>query len=239
MQTNYPQKKGIGFILSEAFAYWNRTLVYQILFSLIYFSVFFVVLFYFASRLGIMEQYIGLSEKLKQGMEVYRKGVQVIADNPNFLKFQIIWLLTMAFLFPLNLGLMKMFRKLDQGEKPAMEDLFAGYAGTNFFIYTSFFLFWSIIYVYTVPTIFLALIWVLVTLFCAPLMFFMDKRIPEAIALNFKALRLYPLEILVCTFVAFAFKYFGILTFIGAIFTLPFWNAVIYALYSKIFRELK
>ena len=237
MQQNYPQKAGIDYILKEAFSYWNRTLIFQILFSLIYFSVLFLVLFYFATKFGIFEQYLALGDKLKEGMDAYKNGIKELAANPNFMKFQWVILGTLSFLFPLNLGLFKMFRKLDLGEKPELEDLFAGYSGANFFIYFGYFLFWFTIYSYFAPTIFLGILWVLITLFTAPLMFFMDKRIIETFGINFKALRMFPLEILIGFFVAVAFKYFGILTLIGAIFTFPFWNAMIYSLYRKIFTE--
>lgn len=238
MQNNYPQKAGIDYILKEAFSYWNRTLVFQILFSLVYFSVLFLVLFYFATKFGIFQQYLELSEKLKQGMDAYRQGVAEIAQNPNFMKFQWIVLGTLSFLFPLNLGLFKIFRKLDLAEKPEMEDLFAGYSGYNFFIYFGYFMFWFTIYTYLAPTIFLGILWILITLFTAPLMFFMDKRIIETFGLNYNALKLFPLEIIIGSFIAIAFKYFGIFTLFGAIFTFPFWNAMIYALYRKIFSEV-
>ena len=237
MKQDYPQKQGIDNILKIAFGYWNRTLVYQIMFSLLYFSVLFLVLFYFSNKYGIFEQYLALSEKLKEGMEAYRKGLEELVVSPNYQKLSMTVIATLVFLFPLNLGLFKIYRKLDLGEKIVAEDLFAGYNGRNFFIYTSYFLFWIMVYSYTVPTFFLAVVWVLATLFTAPLMFFMNQKILESISLNFKALRNYPVEIFVCCFVAIVFKYFGILTLFGAIFTFPFWNAIIYALYSHIFKE--
>ena len=68
-------------------------------------------------------------------------------------------------------------------------------------------------------------------------MFFMDKRIFEALSLNFKALRQYFPEILVCMLVAAFIKYIGVFSFFGMVLSLSFGNAMIYALYRKIFVE--
>lgn len=239
MQQQYPQKTGIDQLLKEAFSYWSRTLVYQVLFSVIYISVLFLVFFYASSRFGILEQYLALGDKLKEGFEVYQSAIKEMTETTGFMTFYWIMIGAFVFLFPLNMGFYKIYRKMDSGEKPSMEDLFAGYLGTNFFIYTSFYLFWLLIYLYTLPTVILGLVWVLITLFAAPLMFFMDKKIFESISLTWKALKLYPLEILICCFVAFMFKYIGIVTIIGALFTLPFWNSIIYVLYKRMFSEVE
>jgi hypothetical protein len=87
-------------------------------------------------------------------------------------------------------------------------------------------------------TIILPFVWVMITLFVAPLMFFQNKTIFEGIALNWKALKLYFIEILVCVIVAFLFKYIGFTLFlVGGLLTLPFWNAMIHSLYKTIFDE--
>lgn len=235
MEINQQQKLGIGEMISDAFHFWSKTIWYQILFSLLHFSVLFIVLYFFAIRFGILEQYMMLSEKLKLGMDAYREGVQQMTENPNFFKFQIVIVFTLSFLFPLNLGLMKMFRKVDLKEKVLVEDLFAGYSGANFFIYLGYYLFWFTVYSYALSTIFLGIVWVFITLFTAPLMFFNNKRIFETFRINLKALRLFPLPIFVAVIFAVIFKYGGLLSIVGAVFTFPFWNAIIYSLYSKIF----
>ncbi|MGC4130528.1 MAG: hypothetical protein QM564_13470 [Bergeyella sp.] len=238
MQNQYPQKSGISHILRLAFSYWSRTLMYQVLFSIVYLSVFFLVAFYFMEKLGIMNDYLELSKKLSpSNPQAYQAEAQKLAQKPEFMQFYYIIIGTLVFLFPLNMGLFKMYRNLDLGEKPDITDFFAGYEGVNFFIYTSFYLFWIIIYSYTLPTLILAPLWVLITLFSAPLMFFMDKKIFETISISFKALRFYFIEIVVCMLVATIFKYFGIFTFFGMFFTLSFSTAMIYALYQSIFTE--
>lgn len=238
MPQSYPQKPGIELILKQAFAYWSRTLIYQVLFSLITFSVYIVVGYYFAVKYGIMDHYLSLSARLSESVESYQQGVQEMIQLPNFMAFYWIMIATAVFLYPLNLGFFKMYRKMDLGEKPVLQDLFAGYQGINFFIFTSYFLFWILIYLYTIPTVILGIAWVLLTLFTAPLMFFMSRKLFQTIPLNFKALKRYPIEIFVGCIVAVLFKYIGVFTVVGAVFTFPIWNAIIYALYRRVFNEV-
>jgi hypothetical protein len=61
MQNKYPQKPGIDFILKQAFFYWNKTLIFQLMFSIIYFAVF-LLAFFFASKYGIWDQQQELAE---------------------------------------------------------------------------------------------------------------------------------------------------------------------------------
>ncbi|WP_292010955.1 hypothetical protein [Chryseobacterium sp.] len=238
MQNKYPQKPGIDFIMKQAFFYWNKTLLFQVMFSIIYFSLFFTIFFYFSERYGIVAQSQEAAEQLKISTDAYLTAVAKMSASEGFQKFSWAILGTSVFLYPLNLGFFQIFRKIDLGEKIEIADLFVGYNGTNFFRYVGYYLFWIIIYSYTFQTIILGVVWVFVTLFVAPLMFFMDKRLFEAISLNFKALKIYFIEILVCVLVAFLFKYLGfLLFFVGGLFTFPFWNAMIYSLYKTVFSE--
>lgn len=239
MQSPYPQKAGIPFLINQAFSYWFKTLLFQILFSLIYFSIFLTVGYYFAAQYGILDSYLSLSEKLTQSLEVYQAGVREMMELPGFMTFYWIMIACAVFLFPLNFGLYYAYRKIDLGQKIVISDLFVGYQGIRFFAYISFYLFWLLIYQYAVATIFLGVVWVLITLFSAPLMFFVQKRFMETIPINFKALQRFPIEIIVCSFFALLFKYSGVITIIGAIVTYPFWTAMIYVLYRKIFNEIK
>lgn len=238
---NSPNINEIGAdeILKKAFQYWSKTLIYQLIFSLIYLSILITVILHFSTEYGLLDQYMSAFAKSGEGPKVYEKEIMKIIENPNYIRFYYIILGTLVFLFPLNIGFFKMYRKMDLGEKLEINDLFAGYIGTNFFKFASFYLFWLIIFSYTAPTIILGIFWVLITLFTAPLMFFMDKRIFESFSLNFKAIKRYSLPIFVGLLVAFLFKIFGAMTIIFLPFTLPFSNAMIYALYSQVFRESK
>ncbi|WP_419869439.1 hypothetical protein [Chryseobacterium sp. CT-SW4] len=238
MQNKYPQKPGIDFIMKQAFFYWNKTLLFQVMFSIIYFSLFFTVFFFFSGRYGIAEQSQEVADQLKISFEAYSEAVAKMASTEGFQKFYLAILGTSVFLYPLNLGFFQIYRKIDLGEKISIADLFVGYNGTNFFKYIGYYLFWFIVYLYTFQTIILGVVWVFITLFVAPLMFFMNKRLFEAISLNFKALKIYFLEMLVCALVAFLFKYLGFfIFFVGGLFTFPFWNAMIYSLYKTVFSE--
>ncbi|MBK1894899.1 hypothetical protein [Chryseobacterium paridis] len=238
MQNKYPQKPGIDFILKQAFFYWNKTLIFQLMFSIIYFAIFFTGMFFFASRFGIWGQNQELAEAFKLGTKAYMEKAAAISATKEYQNFSYAILGTIVFLYPLNLGLFQIFRKMDLNEKIVLGDLFAGYNGLNFFKYISYFLFWFFVYLLAAQTIILGVVWVFVTIFVAPLMFFADKRIFEAISLNFKALKMYFVEIMVCVIVAFIFKYAGFALFlVGGLFTFPFWNAIIYSLYKTVFSE--
>ncbi len=238
MENRYPQKPGLDLLLKQAFFYWNKTLVYQLMFSVIYFAVFFTAFFFFATRYGIWDQQQELIDAFRQGTEAYLAKAAELGESENSQYFNLAFLGTLVFLYPLNLGLFKIFRKIDLNEKPEIGDLFAGYNGLNFFRYTSYYLFWMVIYLFTFRLVILPLVWVCLTIFVAPMMFFMNKTIFESISLNFKAMKMYFLEILVCVLVAVIFRYIGFAVFfIGGLFTFPFWNAMIYSLYKTIFSE--
>jgi hypothetical protein len=238
MQNKYPQKPGIDFILKQAFFYWNKTLVFQLMFSIIFFGIFLTAIMLFAGKYEIFSYTQQLTEAFKQSTEAYMEKMAALSATENFQMFNLAIWATTAFLYPLNLGMFQIFRKIDLKEKIVIGDLFAGYNGLNFFKYVGYFLFWFFVYRFTAPTIILAVIWVAVTIFVAPLMFFTNKRIFEAISLNFKALKVYFVEIMVCVIVASLFKYLGFALFlIGGLFTFPFWNAMIYSLYKTVFSE--
>ncbi|MCE3075034.1 hypothetical protein [Chryseobacterium gwangjuense] len=238
MQNKYPQKPGIDFILKQAFFYWNKTLVFQLMFSIIYFAVFFTSLVFFASRYGIWDQQQELIEAFKVSTDAYIKKAAELGNTENSHYFSYAILATSVFLYPLNIGFFQIFKKIDLNEKIVLGDLFVGYNGLNFFKYVGYFLFWILIYFMVAQTIILPIIWVLVTFFVAPLMFFNNARSFEAISLNFKVLKSHFVEIFVCVLVAFLFKYVGFAVFfIGGLFTFPFWNAMIYSLYKGVFMD--
>ncbi len=238
MDSKYPQKPGLDFILKQAFFYWNKTLVFQLMFSIMYFGIFLTVLFMCDMKYGIMGEFSEVGKYMQDGVKVYAEQLNKLVATDNYQNFSL-WIMgTTIFLYPLNLGFFQIYRKMDIGEKPELSDLFAGYNGLNFFRYISYYIFWYFIYRFTFPTIILAVVWVCITMFVAPMMFFMNKTIFESLSLSFKALKVYFLEIIVCAMVAVIFKYIGFALFlVGGLFTFPFWNAIIYSLYKTIFSE--
>jgi hypothetical protein len=238
MENKYPQKPGLDFILKQAFFYWNKTLIFQLMFSIMYFGIFMTVFFLCDAKYGIMNEFNEVSSYMQQGMKVYVEELNKVVASDNYQNFSLWMMGTSIFLYPLNLGFFQIYRKLDLGEKPELGDLFVGYNGLNFFKYISYYFFWYFVFKLTTPTIILAVIWVCMTIFVAPMMFFMNKTIFESISLNLKALKMYFLEIFVCVIVAVIFRYVGFMVFfVGALFTFPFWNAMIYSLYKTIFSE--
>lgn len=227
----------IGEILSNAFSYWKRTLQYHVILTALYFSVAFLAFYFAMNQYGLLNDFNNAIQKLGESREAYLEEVKKIASGEGYRKFYWVFIATTTFLYPLNFGLLKIFRKLDLKQPLAIEDLFAGYLGSSFFAYISFYLFWILIYNILAPTILLGIVWVFVTLFCGPLMFFRNLRIFEGIRLSFKALKKFPAEIFVCAFCAVAIRYFGMISIVGALFTFPIWNAIIYAMFSKIFSE--
>jgi hypothetical protein len=86
------------------------------------------------------------------------------------------------------------------------------------------------------PTIIGGLLWILITLFTAPLMFFENKTIFSTIKINFEVLKKNFLVVLVSVIAAIVIKYMGLLVFgIGILFTYPFFIVMLYSLYKSIF----
>ncbi|MBW8522242.1 hypothetical protein K0U91_07135 [Chryseobacterium chendengshani] len=238
MQEKYPQKPGLDFILKQAFYYWNRTLLFQVMFSIIYFAVFFTAFFFFLDYYEISSYNAELIDAFRQGQEAYLEQIQKMSTTENVIYFDYAFSGILIFLYPLNLGFFQIYRKIDLKEPISLGDLFAGYNGLNFFRYVSYFLFWFMFFRLTTVTVIVPIFWVMVTLFVAPLMFFQNKTIFEAVSMNWKILKTNFLEMLICVIVAFIFRYIGFaLFFVGILFTFPFWNAMIYSLYKTIFKE--
>ena len=133
MDKNYPQKVGVEQILKTAFTYWNRTLFYQLAFSLLYFSLFFLGYFYLFKYFGLWDQVSGNSELLRTDLAAFNKKMEEVSKLPQTQSFLLGIFFLFALLNPLNVGFYKIYRKLDLKEEIKMNDLFAGYLGFDFF----------------------------------------------------------------------------------------------------------
>jgi len=236
MQQQYPQKPGLDFILKKAFSYWSQTIGLQLMFSIVYFGIFISVVHFFAGYYGIYEHEKELQDALKVNFQEYAVKANALSSTLNFTYFRYAFIAALVFLSPLNAGFFQIYRKLDLKEEVGLSDLFAGYRGSNFFKLIGFYLFWFLILFMFAPFIILPFIWILITVFSVPLIFFQNKRIFETLSLGWKALRNNFIEIFVCVLVAAIFCHAGFLIFlIVCLFTFPFWNAMIYSLYSSIF----
>lgn len=240
MEQQNGQKPGLDIILKQAFYYWKSTILFQLVFSVIYFSIFFFVLSYTNMKYGIFDQYLAIYQENSTNITQFQTEIQKLSQSPEYESFYWYIIGTAVFLYPLNIGLLNIFRKKDLKEPIVLGDLFAGYRGVNFFKFASFYLFWIMTFSILGFTIILPFAWIFITFFSAPIMFFMNKSIFESISINFKAIKLFFIEILVGAIVAFLFRYSGMLLFFfGIMFTYPFANAMIYALYRNIFVEQK
>ena len=238
MDKNYPQKVGIQEILKTAFSYWNKTLIYQLAFSLIYFTLFFLGYFYLFKYFGLWDQVSQNSELLKTDFAAFNKKMEEIAKLPQTQSFLLGIFFLFALLNPLNVGFYKIYRKLDLKEEIRMNDLFAGYLGFDFFKFFGFYLFWMIIFSYANSLLLLGIVWIMVTLFSVPLMFFMNVNTIEGIKLTIKGLKRDFTTIIICMAIATLFCLSGLILFgIGFLFTFPFWHAMIYTLYQQMFKE--
>lgn len=234
------QQLGIDQILRTAFFYWKKTWLFQFMVGALHFSIFMLVYVYFASKLGILDHFVNISKQYGNDFAKMQSAIAELTKSSNFATLFYILIATKIFLYPLVVGLFKIYRKIDLKEEYNISDLLSGYSGANFFIYAGYYMFWYTIFYYSTPTLILPIVWVLITLFVTPLMFFKNIRIFEGIVLSIKVLRSNFILLFVCVFVAFFFKMAGLLFFFfGYLLTFPFMTAMIYSLYQALFKEEK
>lgn len=240
MEKQTRKKSEIEEILRDAVNYWSVTLKMQLLFSILYLSIVFVLGFYFLKYFGLQEELVRLVILSETNTELAKAGINKWVLLPSFANFIIVTVLIRAVMFPLNIGLFHIYRKIDSNESFDVSDLYEGFRGLNFLKFLGFAVFWGFINLYAHASFALIIVWILITVFSAPLMFFSNVSIFESIRLNFKALKSNFLTVSVCCTLAFLFSYAGLVFFfVGILFTLPFWNAVIYSMYKRYFNEIR
>lgn len=139
------QKPEIGKILTEAYQYWMRTLPFQLLFTVIYFSVIMFAGAYAFRYYGLFEQVNQFSQLMYSDFPAFIKKYEELMKTENAMYFTMAILVIKSVIFPLNIGFLKIYRKLDIGEPVAMSDLFAGFQGHYFFLFLIYSLFWNIL----------------------------------------------------------------------------------------------
>lgn len=238
MENNYPQKAGLEQILKAAFFYWNKTLFYQLAFSLLYFSLFFLGYFYLFRYFGLWDELNQHRELLQTDFPAFNKKVEEIARLPQAQGFILGIFFLFGILNPLNVGFYKIYRKIDLKEKVVINDLFAGYLGFTFFKFFGFYLFWTIIFSYANALFLLGFVWIFITLFSVPLMFFMNVNTFQGIKLTISGLKKDFTTIFIAVIIGILFSLSGLILFgFGFLLTFPFWHAIIYTLYQHLFRE--
>lgn len=235
-----PNKLDLSQLFKSAFNYWSATLGYQLLFSIFYFSLLIILLSFVYNYLGLYAKVNSFAHLLTTDFPAYQKKSEEMGKTEEFKLFTMAFVLIKALVFPLNIGILQIYRKLDLKEEININDLFAGYMGFNFLKFAGYGLFASSIYFLTFSFFPLTILWVLFSFFVSPLMLFANQGIFPALQLNFAAVRKNFGTILLCTIMSILFSYSGILMFgVGIALTFPFWNAMIYVLYQQLFNEIK
>jgi len=231
------QKVSFSKIPSKAIEYWRKTIIFQVVFSLFYFGIYVGLNLFLYQYFGILDELQEISEYMLIDTDIFKEKFSIIVSSEAFQNIVLCMVVVSAILFPLNIGLLNIYRKIDNLEKISLRDLFIGYEGYNFFKFFGYALFWGGIYhLCKEKFIFFMGIWILVTLLVAPLMFLQNMNVFKAIRLSFDAFIKNILSSLAVMLLAIIGSYLGFLfVFIGILFTFPFWNAVLYVFYKETF----
>lgn len=234
------QKPEIGKILTEAYQYWVRTLPFQLLFTVIYFSVIMFAGAYAFRYYGLFEQVNKFSQLMYSDFPAFIKKYEELMKTENAMYFTMAILVIKSVIFPLNIGFLKIYRKLDIGEPVAMSDLFAGFQGHYFFLFLIYSLFWNILnsYILIIPP--LTLFWMGMMLFVPALVFYKNYNFYRAFRISVQVFQKNIIVVLLACLVSILVSYCGLVIFFFGIFvTFPFWNAVIYVLYKHLIADFQ
>ncbi len=234
------QKPEIGKILTEAYQYWMRTLQFQLLFTIIYFSVIMFGGAYAFRYYGLFEKVNQFSQLMYSDFPSFVKKYEALMKTENALLFSMAILVIKSIIFPLNIGFLKIYRKLDLGENLEIGDLFAGFRGHYFFLFAIYCLFWNILnsYILIIPP--LSLFWMGMMLFVPALVFFKNYNFFQAFKISVQIFQKNIILILVTCLASILISYCGIIAFFfGFFITFPFWNAVIYVLYKHLIADFQ
>ena len=231
------QRPEIGKVLTEAYQYWMKTLPMQFIFCVIYFAIFMFAAMYAYRFYGLSDEMQKFQNLLYTDSGAFLKKYEVLMQTENAMSFTMAVLVIKAIIFPLNIGFLKIYRKLDLGEAPETSDLFTGFRGHYYFIFAIYSLFWSGVNSYLS---FFTLLWIPMMLLVPSLIFFKNYNFFEAFKISILTFQKNPILILVASLVAIVFSYCGIIAFFFGLFlTFPFWNAMIYVLYKNLIGEFE
>ena len=230
-------KPEIGNIISEAYQYWMRTLPFQLLFSVLYFTIFMFSSMYAFRYYGLFEEILKIQDLFYSDTKVFVEKYSEIMKTENAQYFAMVVMVIKSVIFPLNIGFLKIYRKLDLGEPPHISDLFAGFRGHYFFLFVIYALFWNIINNYLLILFF---IWIPMLLMTPSLVFFKNYNFFQAFRISVQVFRNNILLFIMATLASIIISYSGVLMFFFGIFvTFPFWNAVIYVLYKHFVADFQ
>ena len=230
-------KPEIGKLLTEAYEYWMRTIPFQFLFTVIYFSVTMFAGSYAFRYYGLFEEIQKFQGLISTDRQLFLDKYTALMQTENAILFLQVMMVVKAIIFPLNIGFLKIYRKLDLGEKLETGDLFAGFNGHYFFLFVIYSLAWSVINNFL--SIF-TLIWIPMPLLVPALIFFKGFNYFQAFKVSVQTFQRHIVLILIAVMVAILFSYCGIIMFfVGIFLTFPFWNAIIYVLYKHLIGDFE
>lgn len=223
-------------LVAAALVYWRSTILFQVVFTLIYFGIFITLLMFVFNYYGITQEMNALSAYFGGDMKVLEQKYLEIISTENFQNASLWTIGIGAVLWPLNLGMFAIYAKIDRKEIITPRDLFAGYEGSSFFKFFGYGLLWNAFYFLSKSFVVLAPVLVVLTLFVGPLLFLAKCDLRNSLRLGIKAVIKNPQLSIAIFFIGFFISYSGLLLCVfGVVFTYPFWNALLYVVYKKMF----
>lgn len=230
-------KPEIGKILTEAYQYWMRTLPFQLMFTVIYFSIYMFAAMYAFRYYGLFEEIQKFQNLFYSDSTAFLTKYAELMQTENAVNFSIAVLIIKSVIYPLNIGFLKIYRKLDIGEPLELSDLFAGFRGYHFIIFVAFALIWNFINNYL---FILSLVWMPMFLLVPALIFFKNYNFFDAFKLSFEVFKKHTLLLLGVALVSIIISFSGIIVFFFGLFmTFPFWNAANYVLYKHLIADFQ
>lgn len=189
-------------------------------------------------------RYYGLFEEIQKFQNLFYSDSNAflvkygeLMQTENALNFSIAVLIIKSVIYPLNIGFLKIYRKLDIGEPLELSDLFAGFRGYHFIIFVTFALIWNFVSNYL---FILSLVWMPMFLLVPALIFFKNYNFFDAFKLSFQIFNKHALLMIVVVLASIIISFSGIIAFFFGLFlTFPFWNAVNYVLYKHLIADFE
>lgn len=236
------QKISVGTGLAMAFGLWRKTMKYNALFSLVYYSAFILLMIGAGNYVGFWEKYLEITPYLEEDVRLFlKKYTELMTSKVGQLMF-VFQQIGMVLVSPLWVGLLLVLQKRTKQETVDFSDLFVGYNGMNFFKYAGFCFLSTMISsafnLYSLLGLVLIILWTMQTLLVFPIMFFQREPMGISMLMSFQAMRHNFFPMLILVIVGTLFIYSGMLFFwIGIIFTMPFWATLVFSIYQQIFND--
>lgn len=223
-------------VISEAFGLWKSVMRYNLMFSLLYFGLLMVFVNTILVHEGILDKMMAIIPMVQKNPEVFVNRMELLFNTEEFANASLMIIICKGLIYPLHIGLIKIYRKVESKEEILVKDIFEGYSGVNFFKFTSYYIAWVMIFNFAQQLLIVpGVLWIMLTMLVPLLIYFKREPMGMALLWNFKLVKDNFGLFLVCVLVAVLFSYAGgILFLIGYLLTFPFWNSIIYVLYKHV-----